>query len=314
MSKHQVVNELHRSARKNFQRRHVQMRGLNETFQADLIEMIPYAKENKNYKYILTVIDIFSKYAWASPLKSKRGIDVAEAMKNIFEKDKRIPKNVHTDEGKEFYNKDFKKVMMNLHINHYSTYSKMKASIVERFNRTLLTKLWKYLSLQGTHRWHNGLQSIVSQYNHTKHRTIKCKPVDVNKDNEESLLNSVYKETTIMHQSNQFKLNDYVRISKYKNLFAKGYTPNWTTEIFQIKRRQATKPITYLLKDISGCDIKGSFYKEELQKVKYPDVYLVEKILRKKKDKIYVKWLGFDNSFNSWIKKTDILIIVILFL
>lgn len=307
MSKQQVVNELHRSARKNFNRRHFQMRGINDTFQADLIEMIPYAKENKNYKYILTVIDTFSKYAWALPLKTKTGIEVAKALNNIVKNDKRIPKNIHTDEGKEFYNKHFKKIMETYHINHYSTYTRMKASIVERFNRTLLTKLWKYLSLQGTHKWWSGLQSLVNQYNNSKHRTIKCKPIDVNKSNEELLLHRVYKNKTILHEVYQFNENDYVRISKYKNIFEKGYTPNWTTEIFQIRKKQATNPITYLLTDLSDRDIKGTFYKEELQKVRYPDVYLVEKILRKKKDKVFVKWLGFDDSFNSWINKTDIL-------
>lgn len=105
----------------------------------------------------------------------------------------------------------------------------------------------------------------------------------------------------------KFKINDFVRISKYKHVFAKGYTPNWTTEIFKIKRVQQTNPVTYLLIDLEGCDIKGSVYAEELQLVKDPNLYLVEKILRQKSDKVFVKWLGLDASQNSWIDKNDIL-------
>lgn len=98
-----------------------------------------------------------------------------------------------------------------------------------------------------------------------------------------------------------------MRISKYKNLFSKGYTPNWTTEIFQIERIKKTNPVTYLLRDENGHNIKGGFYEQELQPTKQSNVYLIEQILRKKGNKIYVKWLGLDSSHNSWIEKTDIL-------
>lgn len=309
MSKQQVVDELHRNARKRFQRRHFQMHGVNDTFQADLVEMIPYAKQNQNYKYILTVIDIFSKYAWAIPIKNKTGNEVTTAIKSIFKSDQRIPKNIQTDEGKEFYNVNFKKVMQEYHINHYSTYSVMKASIVERFNRTLMTKIWKQFSLQGTHKWTTILKKIINEYNNTKHRTIKMKPIEVNENNENLLLKTVYKQNNSIDavRKNKFRVNDFVRISKFKHIFEKGYTPNWTAEIFKIRRVQLTNPVTYLLEDINGKHIKGSFYELELQKTKQPDIYLIEKILNQKKNKAYVKWLGFDQTHNSWINKTDII-------
>lgn len=311
MSKEQVVNELHRSARKNFKRRHYQMRGINDTFQADLIEMIPYATQNKNYKYILTVIDTFSKFAWAMPLKTKTGKEVTTAMKHIFKSSLRIPKNLHTDQGKEFYNQLFNTLMKQNGINHYSTYSKLKASIAERFNRTLLTNLWKHFSLRGRHEWVNSLDNIIEKYNNTKHRTIKMTPSEVNKNNEQRLLNTVYKENNTYvlnneYKRDQLKINEPVRISKHKHQFEKGYTPNWTTEIFKICKIQHTTPITYLLKDLDGNEIKGCFYAHELQRVKYPDIFLIEKIIHRKGDKVFVKWLGFNSSHNSWIKKSDL--------
>ena len=108
-----------------------------------------YAAENKGYKFLLTVIDTFLKYAWVVPLKNKTALAVTNAMESIF---KRIPKNLQTDDGKEFFNTHFSKIMANHHINHYSTYSVLKASIVERFNRTLKSMMWKEFSASGSYK------------------------------------------------------------------------------------------------------------------------------------------------------------------
>lgn len=318
-NKRQVVEELHRSARKNFERRKTLMIGIDDTYQIDLVEMIPYASANKNFKYILTVIDIFSKYAWAIPMKSKAAKDATNAMNTILSGG-HVPQNIHSDMGKEFFNSEFQRLMQRHHINHYTTYSTKKAAIVERFNRTLKTRMWKQLHIRGTYKWIDILQNIVDDYNNSKHRTIKMKPKNVTKADERRLLNSVYLNVTKSGEKQRqllgnnhrhkrkllFNVGDHVRISKYKNVFEKGYTPNWTTEIFQIVKVQPTSPITYLLKDYQNNEIKGAFYGLELQKVKHPDVYLVERILRKKDNKLLVKWLGFDNTHNSWINKSDI--------
>lgn len=174
MSKLQVVEEIHHNARTFFPRRSYVMRGVNDTFQADLIEMIPFANQNNGYKYILMVIDVFSKHAWAKGIKDKSGKEVTKAMSSIFkENPHHVPRNLHTDEGKVFYNQHFQILMKTHKINHYSTYSKMKASIVERLNRTILTKLWRQFSLQGSHKWLKHLQPIIRSYNSTIHRTIK---------------------------------------------------------------------------------------------------------------------------------------------
>lgn len=309
--KQRIVQELHRAARKNFPRRSYVMRGINDTFQADLIEMIPWARENQGYHYILMVIDVFSKQAWAKALKNKTGPEVTKAMTAIFETNsKDIPRNLHTDEGKEFYNAHFQRLMQKHSINHYSTHSTKKASIVERLNRTIMNRLWPLLNLQGSHKWLEHLQPIIDSYNRTKHRTIKMRPIDVNKNNESILLRTVYRQNQTINVENKkskFKVKDYVRISKYKSLFEKGYTPNWSMEIFQIFKVIPTEPITYHLSDLNGERIKGCFYEHELLKTKNTDVYLVEKVIRRKGNKVLVKWLGFDNSQSSWVNANDVL-------
>ena len=139
-------------------------------------------------------------------------------------------------------------------------------------------------------------------------------PDEVNSDNEQLLLDTVYNYKRVLstaapsRRSAKFKVGDYVRLSRYRMLFDKGYTPNWTTEVFRIRKVQYhTDPITYLLNDYRNSEIKGSVYAEELQFVKHPNVYLIEKIIRKRNGQVYVKWLGFGSEHNSWIPEKDVL-------
>lgn len=305
--KQDIVSELHRPARKHFQRRRVILKGLNDLFQADLIEVIPYARFNKGYKYILVVIDAFSKFVWAVPIKNKSAKSVTMAFKGILSKLPEKPKNLQTDEGTEFYNALFRNLMKLYDINHYSTYSTKKASIVERSIRTLKSTIWKHFSLQGKYVWVNELQNIINKYNTTKHRTIQMKPADVNKSNELLVLKRAYTHPKVIDpRKAKFKVGDYVRISKFRHAFDKSYTPNWTTEIFQIVKVKQTFPRTYILQDSKNEEIKGSFYKHELSKVKHSDIYLVERIIKRRGDKVFVKWLGMDNKHNSWISREGI--------
>lgn len=304
MSKEELVNELHHAARRNFVRQSTQMRGINDTLQADLVEMIPHAKQNRGMNYILTAINIFSKKAYALPLKTKSGADVKEALEVILNSLGHPIKHIHTDMGKEFYNSTVKEMLIQRNINLYSTFSNTKAAICERFNRTLKSKMWKYFSLHGSYKWLDVLPILISDYNNAKHRTIGMRPNDVNGHNEKELLISVYNKANSKPKQ-IFKVGDFVRLSKFKHAFAKGYTPNWTTEIFKIRKVQPTNPTTYLLDDSEGNPIVGAIYSEELLITKNPDIYLVEKVLRRKGTKLYVKWLGFDESLNSWIDEKD---------
>lgn len=307
MSKWDLVNELHRQARRNFVRRPTLMRGIDDTLQADLVEMIPYASQNNGMKYILTVINIFSKKGYARPVKNKSAPEVTKAMVSILDSLGYQVNYIHVDQGSEFYNKTMQDMLDRRKIKLYSTFSRMKASIVERWNRTLKGKMWRMFSMQGSYKWLELLPKLVAEYNGTYHRTIKMKPNDVNKAVERDLLNTVYQSPIPSKVKSKFRVGQFVRISKYKHVFEKGYTPNWTTEIFKIKRLQQTTPITYLLIDLNGQDISGAFYAEELQSVRDPKLYLVEKIIKSKGDEVYVKWLGFNSSHNSWIKRTNLM-------
>jgi transposase InsO family protein len=304
--KQRLVEELHAPARRNFPRRHVIVYGYDDLWQADVVEMRPYTQFNKGYHYILTVIDVLSKYAWAVPLKSKSGKEMAAAIAKIIRGDGRCPKNLQTDMGKEFYNANVQELLKKHDINHYSTYSVMKASVVERFNRTLKNNMWKQFTLNGNYKWIDLLPRLLSEYNMRKHRTIGMRPIDVTPTNAEKLLTTVYNHVKIVKPI-RFKVGDSVRVSKFKTTFEKGYTPNWTTEVFRIIKVQKTNPVTYLLEDYRGKPVAGGFYEYELHRVANPDVYLVEKVLRKRGNEVYVKWLGFDSSHNSWIHKDSVL-------
>lgn len=303
--KQDIVNELHKPARKKFKRRHVILKGIDDLWQADLADFVLYGRDNKGYKYILVVIDCFSKYIWTRGVKDKSGKVVADAMQEILSQD-RLPKNLQTDMGKEFYNRSFENVMKKFSINHYSTYTTMKASIVERVIRSLKEMLYKEFSLLGNYRWIEILPHITEQYNSRKHCTIKMAPCDVTKDMEDVLLNTIYSRIK-MQGRRKFQLGDIVRISKQKTAFEKGYTPNWSTELFKIINTPITSPATYVLEDMEGNKIRGAFYTEELQNVKHQDAYLVEKILKKRGNKVFVKWLGFNKKHNSWIANNNIL-------
>lgn len=300
--KRDVVDELHRSARINFKRRRVIIKGLHDLFQADLVEMIPFARVNKGFRYILIVINVFSKYVWAIPVKRKTGGEVTAAMDSILATTT-PPSNLQTDNGKEFFNRQFQSLMKKYNINHYASFSTTKASIAERVNRTLKNMMWKNFSLQRNKKWLPLLPKVVMQYNSRVHRTTGYKPKDVNEKNEQEILKNSYTYRKVLDVGS-FAVGDKVRISKHRELFTKGYTPNWSNEIFIIAKVQNTNPVTYLLKDLEGEDISGGFYELELQKVKHPDVYLVDKVLRKKGNKVYVKFSGIDEK--GWILKKNI--------
>lgn len=307
--KKRIVEELHKPARKNFPRRNVVLKGINDLYQADLIEMRPHSKINKGYNYILTVINCFSKMADAIALKDKTATTVSNAMEQIILRDRYRMKMLQTDNGTEYYNKIFNNLMEKYNVKHYSTNSEKKASIIERFNRTLKNDMYKMLSYKGTYKWYDSLSDLIKNYNNRYHRTIEMKPVDVNKQNEDLVLNRIKRNTKPLFDKkppNTFHEGDKVRISKYKQVFSKGYLPNWTNEVFTVYRVQPTTPSTYLLKDNKGELLQGGFYGHEMLLSTVGDVYLVEKVLARKKDKVLVRWLGFNKNHDSWISTKDL--------
>ena len=257
-----IARELHRPARRKYTRRKVTLKGLHDLYQADLVEMIPYAKLNNNMHYILTILDCFTKFAFAIPLKNKSGLVVAKALEPILKKHKM--KHFQTDQGKEWFNTHVAKLMKKYNINHYATYSDLKASIVERLNRTLKEKMWTMFTVKGSYKWLSVLPKIVKQYNNTVHSTIGMKPKDVRQKHVKGILDRL--SSKLKRSTPRFKAGDKVRISKYDKVFAKGYLGNWTNEIFTVYAVKPTRPVTYILQDFKGEVLKGGFYEEELSK------------------------------------------------
>lgn len=301
-----LVHEIHAPARRNFPRSRVVIKGvLDDKWEADLVEMIPY--KDMGYRYLLTVIDCGSKMAWAEPIKRKTGEEVTAAMKEIFKKAKVTPKHLHTDQGREFYNRPFTDLMKKNNVNHFSTFSTLKATIVERFNRTLKGLMWKHFNVIGSYKWVTHIPQLLADYNGRVHRSTGMEPNKVTKKHENDILarlftsNSGKKSAAVKRRLPKFRVGDTVRISKHKTLFEKGYLPNWTNEQFSVGRVYKRNVPMYELVDNDGNAIQGKFYEEELKKTAHPGIYLVERIVKKKPKEVLVKWLGMPSSQNSWI-------------
>ena len=182
----------------------------------------------------------------------------------------------------------------------YSTHNEGKSVIAQTFIRTLKSKIYKYMTSISKNVYIDKLDDIVDEYNNTYHTTIKMKPIDV-KDN--TYINT---SKEINNKDPKSKVGDHVRISKYKNIFAKGYISNWSEEVFVIKKVRNTIPWTYVINDLNDEEIIATFYEKELQKTNQEELR-IEKLIRRKGDQLYVIWKGYDNSFNSWIDKKDII-------
>jgi transposase InsO family protein len=297
---------LHKPIVKNFPRRKTFAKGINDLFQADLADMRNLASHNDGYSYILTCIDVFSRFGFAVPIRDKRGSSVAIAFEKILAE--RIPNMLQTDRGVEFLNSQVQDVFRKHDIRHYSsTNDDIKAALVERFNRTLKSRLYRYMTRHHTNRWIDAIDDVVSSYNRSHHRSIGMAPIDVTSDKEDAIARRLYPPKPPLKY--RYETGDRVRIVTYRHVFRKGYLPNWSQEIFEIYEKYPTYPVTYGLKDLAGEPIKGKFYEQEIQKVvKTDDVYEIEKVLktRKRGGKIeyLVKWKGYPDKFNSWV--TDV--------
>ena len=249
----QLANELHKPIIRKFEKRRVYSTLKDNIWGVDLADMQLLSKYNKRIRFLLCVIDIFSKYAWVVPLKDKKGISIVKAFQSILKQSNRRvedtsaqhvkPNKIWVDKGSEFYNAYFKKWLRDNNIIVYSTHNEEKSVVAERFIRTLKSKIYKYMASISKNVYIDKLDDIVDEYNNTYHATIKMKPIDV-KDN--TCINT---SKEINSKDPKFKVGDHVRISKYKNISAKGYMPNWSEEVFVIKKVKNTIPWTYVIND-----------------------------------------------------------------
>ena len=273
--------------------------------------MQQFSRQNKGMRYILTVIDVFSRYAFARPLPNKTPKEIVKAFKSIFNSEKRVPKLIQTDQGTEFENRIVRSFLANEHnIELFSIKSPLKAAIVERWNRTGKERMWRAFTRQGNHRWLELLPNIVHSYNHSRHRILGQTPASVTKDNEAEVWLHQYAKKEVKTKKNKFKLGDRVRISRQKDLFEKGYTPNWTEEEFIIHAViDKYQPTTYQIRSLAGELVEGSFYEKELQLVTNDDeMYRIERIIRTRgrgeHKQALVKWMGYPEP--TWVPYAQI--------
>ena len=302
-----LSQELNKPSIQKFERQKVIVNHINEIHSTDLVDMTQYSKMNRGYKYIFTNIDIFSKYAYAYPLKSKKIQDIKLCFEKIFEKNK--PKYIWSDKEPAFLSKEMQQFFKNNNVKIYHTNSHLKAVIIERFNRSLRELMMKEFVKNNNTVWYNILPKLIKIYNNRYHSTIKMKPTQVNKSNEKYIKENIYTYNKT-NKNPKFKINDLVRISlKRRDLFDKpSGNIKWSEELFKIHSINKSNVITYKIKDLNDEIIKGIFYEKELQKSKnISQVYIIEKIIRRNKNKYLVKWRNYSNDFNSWIDKNDII-------
>ena len=311
--KTQDTYTLHAPVRKRFSRNQTIVSGIDKQWQADLADLSNLSGENDGFRYLLTVVDCFSKFAWAIPMKKKDTKDTLDAFKQLFAQSApRKPERLHTDKGLEFTNVGLKRFYTDNGVHHFVNASSNKAAMVERFNRTLKTKMYRYFTRNDTKRYIDVLPDLLHSYNHSKHRTIGMAPAQVTKADESKLWHRVYGSYFSHAHPTKFSSGDQIRISSAKTIFDKGYLPSWTKEVFKVKDVVHHPLRVYKITDQQGEDIEGSYYPQDVQSVvkTEQELYRVDKVLKRRTlhgvKEALVKWIGYPAKFNRWIDTKEL--------
>ena len=258
---------LHKQRRKKFKRRKIITRFPLQIVQMDLIDMRNIARFNYGWSYILNVVDCFSKQIWLRKLRTKNGEEVANAIKSAFLTMDWPPQTVIFDEGLEFKNRHVDRLFMQYNIHSYSILTSTKAGAVERANRTIKSMMYKIFTAKGTHKWINLLEDIAKNYNNTYHRTIGMAPNEVTWANRKKIFKRSFPNINVRIKC-KLKVGDRVRIALNKDIFEKGYTKNWSDEIYIVKSvRQKGGVCWYKVTDTSGKVYPKQKYYEQLNLV-----------------------------------------------
>ena len=308
---------LHKPVRRHFPHRTYDIYNPFDLWEADLVDLRSLKTYNDNYTYLLVVIDVLSKFAWVQPLHDKSSKSVAKAFEHILTQCKgQHPVYLQTDKGKEFIGKEMQKVLKKNNIAYRVVRNPdIKAAVVERFNRTLKSRLWRYFTHKNTYRYIDVLQKIVHAYNDSWHLATKMVPASVNLYNAAKARQNLaqrYKVTRT--RLPKYKVGDLVRVSRANVPFKKAYEGGWTLELFRIKRVSTDRqPPVYSVEDLQGEVIDGFFYEEELSRVRKDlneELFAIDKILKTKgagkNKKYFVSWKGYPDKFNSWVPTSNI--------
>jgi hypothetical protein len=305
----------------------VTVAGIDAQWDMDLADMANVAKENKGVRFLLVMIDIFSRFLWVRPLQSKKGEEVAKAIRDIFQEG-RQPTMVRSDQGMEFCAKVVQTMLGEAGVQHWVTQNQVKANYAERVIKTIKSKIFRYMLEQGNHRYIDHLQDFVISYNASKHRSLGRPPQDVKTDNESEvrldqylLKHPIKKEIKTEKKKRKrkkkspykYKIGNEVRLSYTRSLFDREYQQKWTGEVFKVRGRYMRDGIpVYQLEDLMADPIEGTMYSEELQPVHIDEntVYRIDKVLRHRnrggRKEVLVRWLGWPDKFNTWIEASEV--------
>lgn len=304
-----IISEIHKRRIINFKRASVIQKGWGKSWESDLLDVVNLKKSHKfnnKARYILMTCNIFTKFLYTRVLRNKDGATVAAAMEDIIIESGAKPDRIQTDNGKEYYNKHFKELMQKYGIEHYSSYSTIKCSHIERLNRTFRMLLMRHLHQRKTEQWSDKVQLITSLYNNKYHRVIKMSPASLTPDKEAEVMKTVYAENNKKRcVKPKFNVWDAVRLSQYRRLFKKESEGSFTYEIYYVRRvLEQFYPCSYTLVTVDGQPILGRVYSPELCPVARPELYIISSIVDRQHGKCLVRMLGYDKDV--WIHDEDI--------
>jgi hypothetical protein len=303
-----------------YRRRRTMAGSIDDIWQADLADMNNLKEANRGYRFILTIVDVVSRYAFARPLKTKQGAEVSKAFESVFQESGRQPHKIQTDQGKEFYNQQVKSLFDRRKIQHYSTADvETKAAMAERFNRTLKELLTRQIIVQENEQWLDDLPSVMAAYNRAEHSSLGTSPLsffNMKPEDREKLIdkrlyphvcNNERQRKQNLRDDREFKAGDWVRIHVLKGTFAKGYMPKWSREEFQIKQKCFSAGRVYFkLVDRQGEDIEGSWLSDQLQHATQQGLKkLVDRVVKKdnRNRRDLVSYFGLPAKFDEWVPR-----------
>lgn len=259
---------IHKDRHIRFKRNYYNITNIDDLWEMDLIDMQKFARQNNGHKYILAVIDCFSKYAWCIPIKLKTPAEVIKGFNAIFSKTKRSPIKLQSDKGREFWNQKVRSYFAQKSIEFFTTRDPaIKASICERFIRTIKGVIYKYFTFANTKKYVDLIDSFTYLYNNRLHTSIGISPNEVSEKNVLSVWKYMQKKRTKSKSRTKYRTGDIVRVSNPKTVFEKGYEPRWSDENFIIDKVLLRNPVVFNIRDSSGESIKGNFYESEIQKI-----------------------------------------------
>lgn len=313
--KNQEAFVRHQPPPKVYPRQKILMSSMDEQWDGDLLSMLQFSKKNDGYKYLAVFIDIFSRYIWVEPMKTKTGGEMVQVLGRIF-KTGRKPQNLRTDRGTEYTNNIVQYYLRREGVHHFVAYNPIHASYAERMIRTLKGKLYRFFTDRQTHRYIDDLADIVDGYLDTVHGTTGKRPRDISDKNAQDVYEELYLPQQLAEERKvvkyKFEIGDKVYLLMDRSTFNKGYKETYFQEIFEIIRRTPTHPPRYKLADLLKEELNGSFYEQQLAKVTYNEneLFRIEKVLRYRKTakgkEALVRWQGYPAKFDRWISVDDL--------